>query len=416
MSKSTVSEGIVPVLAALALLATHTGCEGAFGRAVTVSDSAGVAIVRSHRPQWPEGGGWTVRATPAYTLTGPAPGQTFGRITGVALLDGGGAVVADAADLSLHFFDGTGTRVRSVQPGDTPVMPRSLARVYRIDDEVYVAQRGLGPTLVFDANGTYLRAIEPPAVERYQFISQYRPMADGSLLAIQPPTGLLPRGDEWTENAQFVRIPPDDTAERVLSIPAVRFARIPSSVEAVVFGPVLGFAFSTDGVFAGYPERFAIGDYGSDGTLRRSIRRDWEPVPVSDADAEAVRERLLSLMTEAGIPDDPELREQPESQVRELHIAESLPAFGRLLLDSDGRLWAERVPPVPVVVAGPFPTRPEPAPWDVFDTDGAWLGTVATPADTHVMDIGADAMAGILQSGGSSQVVVHRVERTTGQD
>jgi hypothetical protein len=68
------------------------------------------------------------------------------------------------------------------------------------------------------------------------------------------------------------------------------------------------------------------------------------------------------------------------------------------------------------VIAGPNPVRPEPTPWDVFDTDGAWLGTTATPADTHVMDIGADAVAGVLRSGGTARVVVHRIERDPGQD
>lgn len=416
MSKSICFAGVGPFFFVLTALGAQTACEGGMGRAATVSDSSGVTIVRSHRPRWAGGDEWTVSPTPSYTLTGPGPGRTFGRIVGLALLDGGGVAVADAADLSVHFFDGTGSLVRSVQPGDAPVMPRSLAAVYRIGAEVHVAQRGLGPTLVFDQDGAFVRSIEPPPVEHYPFIAQYRPMPDGSLLAVQPPTGLMPRADEWTENALFVRIAPDGEAERVLSLPAVRFARIPSSVEAVVFGPVLGFAFSADGVVAGYPDRFAIGDYAADGTLRRSIRRDWEPVSVNDADAEAVRARLRSIMTEAGIPDDPELREQPESQIQELHIAATLPAFGRLLLDSEGRLWAERVPPVPVVVAGPFPTRPEPSPWDVFDVDGVWLGTVATPADTHVMDIGTDAVAGILHSGDSSAAVVHRIERVTGQN
>jgi hypothetical protein len=401
---------------ALVLLPLASGCDTVLDRAVIRSDSAGVAIVESRRPAWPEGAGWTVVPAPSYTLDGPRPDAAFIRIEGVVLLDGGGVAVADGGDMTVHFFDGTGTLIRSVRPGDAPVMPRSISRLYRSGDEVHVAQRGLQPTLVFDRTGAFVREIAPPAVDGFPFLALYRQMQDGSLLAIQPPTGLIPRGEEWTESAAFVRITADGGAERVLSLPAVRFKRLPSAVEAEVYGPVLQFAFADDGVWAGYPERYDIGFWGPDGEMERRIRRAWEPVAVSPDEAAAVRERLSALLDEAGIPEEPELREQPEQQIRELAIADSLPAFGRLVLDHEGHLWVERVPPLPIVIAGPNPVRPEPTPWDVFDTDGAWLGTTATPADTHVMDIGADAVAGVLRSGGTARVVVHRIERDPGQD
>jgi hypothetical protein len=402
--------------AMLALLWLTSGCDAVFDRAVIRSDSAGVAIVESRRPAWPEGGGWTVHESPSWSVEAPRPDAPFIRIVGIALLDGGGVAVADGGDMTVHFFDGTGALVRSVRPGDAPVMPRSISRVYRSGDEVFVAQRGMLPTLVFDQTGAFVREIAPPSIEGFPFLAQYRPMPDGSLLAIEPPTGLIPRGVAWTENASFVRITADGEAERAVSLPAVRLARLPGSVEPEVYGPVLSFAFAEDGVWAGYPERFAIGFWGPDGALRRRIRRAWEPVAVSPDEAESVRERLRALMEQAGIPEDSALREQPESQIRELPIADSLPAYGRFVLDHEGRLWVERVPPLPIVIEGPTATRQEPTPWDVFDTDGVWLGTTATPADTHVMDIGADAVAGIVHTGDTDRVVVHRIERDPGQD
>ncbi len=122
------------------------------------------------------------------------------------------------------------------------------------------------------------------------------------------------------------------------------------------------------------------------------------------------------MMDLAGIPDEPDLRERPEEQIRELAIADTLPAFGRILLDRAGRLWVERVPPLPVITPEPLPVRREPTPWDVFDRDGSWLGTVTTPADTHVVDIGDDRIAGLRRGDGGVRVVVHRIERDTGQD
>jgi hypothetical protein len=279
--------------------------------------------------------------------------------------------------------------------------------------EVYLAQNGLQPTLVFDQAGTFLRTVQPPPVEGVSSLALFHPLADGSFMALRPPQGIIPRGDEWTENASFYRIPVTGAAERVVTVPALRLARVPSSVQPVGFGPVLGFAFGSDRLLAGFPDQFDIGEYGPDGALLRRIRRTWQPEPVPPAMAQGLRDTLFAMLDNVlDLPDDAqELREQPESQIRELTIASTLPAHGRLLLDHVGYLWVERVPPPPVVISGPFPVRAEPTPWDIFDPAGVWLGTVPTPADTHVLDVSEDGVAGIMRSGGTERAVLFRLDR-----
>ena len=52
-------------IAALALATVVTACEGdSPADLATMWDSAGVTIVESHAPQWPEGTGWTVAPEP----------------------------------------------------------------------------------------------------------------------------------------------------------------------------------------------------------------------------------------------------------------------------------------------------------------------------------------------------------------
>lgn len=402
--------GPAAVLAAAVLL-TATGCDRAVRRSFAVRDSAGVQIIESSSPRWTGGQGWRLEAEPVLSAGG-TDAQRRMRIAGVVALDDGGLAVADMAAFTLHFFDATGQPVRSVEPGDAPIMVRAITRLYRVGDELFLGQRGLEPTLVFSQTGEFLRAIDPPPVEGYSFIAQFQAMADGSILAIQPPQGLLPRQGEWTENAVFVRIPADGGAvARVLSLPAIRFARIPATVTPVAFGPVLAFAFGPDRLFAGYPQQYDIGEYAADGTLLRRIRRDWTPLPVDEALVEDLRNRMIAILDSTDVPDEPELREQPLSQIRELPAAETLPAHGRMILDRRGHLWVERVPPPPMVLAGPYPVRVEATPWDVYDPDGVWLGTVETPANVYITEIGDATVAGIRRVDGIESAVLYRLTR-----
>jgi hypothetical protein len=64
-----------------------------------------------------------------------------------------------------------------------------------------------------------------------------------------------------------------------------------------------------------------------------------------------------------------------------------LPAFSELLVDGAGNLW----------VRDPRPLEDQPHHWSVFDREGRWLGTVQTPADLQVRQIGPDWMLGTAQ-------------------
>lgn len=398
-------------LAGMLLLAAGA-CEGVTRRSFAVRDSAGVPIVESVRPRLAGESGWQVDAMPSVRVGRDTAVVRFRQITGVVGLDNGGIAVADGGDFTLRFFDGSGRLTRTVQPGDAPVMPRAVTRLYRVGGELFLAQRGLEPTLVFDQAGEYLRAVDPPPIEGTSFIAQFQVMADGSVLAIRPPQGLLPRRTvTWTENAVFIRITPDGRHEPVLSVPAIEFARIPSGIEAVIFGPVLAFAFGENRLFAGFPQRYDIGEYTPDGALLRRLRRDWEPVAVEEAMVETVRGRLLAMLDSAGLPDEPELREYPESQIGALTAARTLPAHGRMLLDRAGNLWVERVPPLPIVPGGPYPVRNEPTPWDVFDAEGVWAVSVETPPNVYVTYIGDTGLAGIRRDAGIESAVLFPLNR-----
>ena len=63
---------------------------------------------------------------------------------------------------------------------------------------------------------------------------------------------------------------------------------------------------------------------------------------------------------------------------------ETMPVFGRLLVDDLGYLWAQDF----------APEWEPPPPWAVYDTTGVWLGTVHMPEGVTVGQVGRDFIVG----------------------
>jgi hypothetical protein len=66
-------------------------------------------------------------------------------------------------------------------------------------------------------------------------------------------------------------------------------------------------------------------------------------------------------------------------------LPETKPAYGRLLVDSEGNLW----------VADYSEERDDEGSWSVFDPEGRFLGAVETPTGGRVQQIGSDFVLGV---------------------
>ncbi len=69
--------------------------------------------------------------------------------------------------------------------------------------------------------------------------------------------------------------------------------------------------------------------------------------------------------------------------------ADSMPAFDDLMLDREGNLW----------VLASRHHGDSTVQWDVFDTEGIWLGVVPGPDGFRVTDIGSDYLLGLWKDG-----------------
>jgi hypothetical protein len=92
-------------------------------------------------------------------------------------------------------------------------------------------------------------------------------------------------------------------------------------------------------------------------------------------------------------------------------IPEVRPAYSKLLVDTEGYVWARRY----YGKAGFFPLSSpagRPVEWEVFAPEGEWLGSVETPERFTVFEIGTDYVLGVLRDElGIEHVQVHELLR-----
>src|SRR5690606_35431005 len=139
-------------------------------------------------------------------------------------------------------------------------------------------------------------------------------------------------------------------------------------------------------ISAGRSSRFAVGPNDSiditvyDGT-GRAVKRVTGPAggSVAAADVDAWNEERLSGLE--GLP------EGMRSAFREVPHRSTLPGFGALVLDDDGRLW----------IGSYVPPSRDVREWLVLGTNGRPVGRVATPRNARVLDIAGGRMALLLR-------------------
>ena len=166
-----------PVVFLLLLLAGH-GCRPdapAREALVTVRDSAGVRIVESAAPAWPDGHGWSVGAAPVVEIgAGVTEGEMLFRVNGALRLENGTIVVANAGSQELKYFgpDGALLTVAGGEgegPGEFmggPVEPWRVA-----PDTVAAWDFRQMRASYFDARGGFVRSV-----------------------TVRPPSGIFPMG------------------------------------------------------------------------------------------------------------------------------------------------------------------------------------------------------------------------------
>ncbi len=385
---------------AVVCVAAFAACSGetASPAGVEVTDSAGVEIVFSSTPAWPDGESWTVSDAPSLqigSMDGEEP-HLLSRVVGVARLSDGRVVVANQGDNTIRFYDADGRYLmRGGGSGEGPGEFFQLWRLYRTEGRLHASQGGGRPVLSFDAElGEFVGSVPFTRPDGFAGASMLGMFEDGSALIGDYPQGLPAQPGAYTMNSTLARVSPSGAIDTVGSFPTATFvsteARYPIWQE---YAPAREVTAHGLRVYHAFPTEYAISVRDTSGTLVRSVRRAWEPIPVSEADKAAYRDPLLN-------PDIPPGQTVPAVALRQwrqhaegMVFPEHHPAFTAILLDRVGHLWVQRTDPNagedPVTLAAPGGW------WDVFDPEGVWLGGVEMPPGFVVSEIGDDYVAGV---------------------
>lgn len=130
--------------------------------------------------------------------------------------------------------------------------------------------------------------------------------------------------------------------------------------------------------------------------VHRILRRSVAPRALEAADRSAWEEGMLRLSPEGD-------RDEARRLLDDLELPQRLPFYRNVLVDPDGHVWAERFE---------SPGLGPGVEWDVYDPDGRYLGSVATPSNLAIYEVGLDHVLGIWADDlGVQRVRVHRLER-----
>ena len=346
-----------------------------------VRDSAAITLLESAEPAWSAEEAWRVGERPIVdigSLDGPPEYQLY-RVADAARLPDGRIVVANRGSGQLRLFDADGTFLRAIgKEGDGPGEFRGLSAVwpYRADSILAWDSRHIRLT-VFGPAGEYGRDLSVALQAGWPEI--VGPLPDGSfLLQAGSRAAAGSEGSRQERSMTLLHLSPegaplDTLGEFPHNTTVTRSRGNVTMMAPPRFAPWTRVAATDSGAWVATGRRPAV-DLATTSGLARSVRWRAQPQPITQDAIEAYEAGLLER-AEAGARD--RLREQLEWGD---YAAEN--AYSRWVeLDGEGNLWVMRAP-------GPLDEGPYT--WLVFSPSGRLLGEVAVPRDFGVQQIGSD--------------------------
>lgn len=152
--------------AALSLACLAAACEApAEDSGLARTDSAGITILESFRPEWEEGEGWTVAGEPELAIGAGVTGgddpdnPPFGRIRQVSVLSNGSLVVGDISTSEVMIFDTLGRLThRFGGKGDGPGELRDFGAASTCGEDTVITSDAYAFNF-FDSEGRFIRRL-----------------------------------------------------------------------------------------------------------------------------------------------------------------------------------------------------------------------------------------------------------------
>jgi hypothetical protein len=354
------------VLAAITLTLTAAGCASeapasGWGGTVDTLSSGQISVHNPRGSVWAADEGWTLREERRVgTLEGAGP-DMFGAITDFEVDRYRRFWVFEGQAQELRVFDADGRFVRIVgREGEGPgEFNRVIGMDWGTDGNLWIADPSNNRLSVVDTTGAFVAS---------------HPTIGG--IVVQP----WPGG--FDDAGQFYTYGVDTRVEDDFALVMVRYAPDLQPIDSVAppqfpgerayfeirnesswmqtgvpFTPSLEWRLGRDGTYwAGLTGEYRIFQLSWTGDTLRSIRRDYDPLPVSESDMADAKQGMEWFVEAGGKPDWS-------------RVPSSKPAFEEFLLDDAGNLWVQMV----------AEAEDEGRLFDVFDPEGRYLGEVLLP-------------------------------------
>jgi hypothetical protein len=377
-------------------LLTMTACAAAGcgepegGPRFAVRDSAGIEIVESRPPSGDAATTWRVDEAPLLEIgleDGPAEYQ-FSRVQGALRLPDGRVVVADGGSREIRFFGSDGGFLStSGRRGDAPGEYREIIGFgYGPGDSIWVFDYGNRRFTVLTVDGDVARTLTlDPTLSNVTSVGR---LADGAFI-VRELWSSAGRGSApiqlglGRDPAAVARYTPDGAAMDTIGLFLGREIYVYTEngrgvMSTPLFAHVTSAAVHADDVYVGDQETFEVGVYSTNGGLRRIIRLPNVDLRLTRDDIERAIERRLASVAEGQ-------RTMMRTQLDAMDVPGTRPAYGRLLVDSQGALWVGDYAPYPE----------DPVLWRVFDASGRLVTALRVPERFRVFDVGADWILGV---------------------
>ena len=347
-----------------------------------VRDSVGITIVDNFgTPFWAVGEEWSLSQVLKIGSLGDDPDYAFGAVAAVALLSDGRIIVADGIARHLKFFLADGSYERTVgRAGSGPQeFGNQLDLLVLPGDTVLVADRRNQRVHRIGPEGTWLGGLHVPLEEG--FPSDWDIGPSGMIASfLSVPYQLI--GEPTL--TPVVRLDPTfSVADTLLWLPPRRFYSSSASGQEFRYHPgEPDFCLrSSSGLVSSHSDRYELRLHSDEGVLERIIRLSRPKVPFTDQDQSVLLEQVASVLTERGA--SPEVIARRWSSTR---FESVYPAFGSIHCGPGGSVWLQRLRPwsslsedelARMVIWGTPPAAPE---FDVFDSNGRFMGVVQVPS------------------------------------
>ena len=389
-------------------------CGGEESRwAGTITDSAGVTIVSNPTEGiWTEAERWTVEEDLRIGAVAGDPEYQFGEIAigGIATDSRGRIFVLDHQAQHIKVFSPEGEYEQTL--GGRGGGPGELKNAWYVlmgpGDTLVVPDFGTQRVNLYSPDGSSSGSFSMLFEEGVRWMNRAFKASSSGLVAeqIRPnPWAGEPGPDPM--DVIVLRATDGTATDTLLKFPSGRMWSFENPSVSRLYYPEPAWDLTDDmQLLFGVNDQYRISLYSQAGDLQRIITKQHERRPVTDRDIQIIRDYFEARWIRAGVPAEayPRLH-------RRWQYGEFFPAFHTLVSGPAGTIWVQRpLPPSEMseteVFSLNFTEEWASRDWDVFDSDGRFLGVVTLPQLFTAKLFRGDKIYGIWRDALEVQYVV----------